>query len=151
MAKGIKGIKKGEAKAAGLVPLDSVERMAKELDNYTLFRIINQNFFATEADLDKIYKDKKKPIIERAIAGHMHKLLQLGSLGALDYFISRICGKIPDQLLVTNNNPYAKLSIDELKKEHAKIALENKKTFELIQVERDLIAAINADYRDVTE
>lgn len=149
MAKKKKGFQPEHEHAKGVAVYVADEFKAKELDQRTLFRVINLNFFATEDELLAVYNDKKKSIVERAVAGHMAKLVKLDSLGALDYFISRICGKIPDHVIFSDNNPYSKMTIDELKKEHAKLVIENRHTFDMIAKEKELIASIDVNYKNV--
>ena len=117
---------------------DREERAARTLDQATLFRIINLYFWASAEDLDKVIADPKTPTIEAIVCKSMLNARFKGNVSTLDYYISRLIGKIPDKVIVSDDNPFKDMTLEEMKAKHAELAKSNRETLNHILKDKKL-------------
>lgn len=115
---------------------DREERLARTLDNATLFRILNLHLHSTKEDLTEVANDPNSTMLERMVTKCLLQGLENKSVSTLDYFLSRIVGKVPDKLIMQPDNPFKDLTLEEMKAKHAELAKSNRQTFDNIMKDK---------------
>lgn len=129
--------KPGNQVNKGRAQYDREEIAAKKLDQATYFRILNIHFWSPPELLQAVVDDPSTPMIECIVCRAMLNARYKGDIGTLDYFVSRLIGKIPDKLVIDSKNPYDGLTLEEMKAKHAELVKSNRETLNHILKDKD--------------
>lgn len=130
--------KPGHQVNKGRVQYDREEIAAKKLDTATYFRILNIHFWSPVELLESVVNDPSTPMIEMIVCRAMLNARYKGDIHTLDYFVSRLIGKIPDKLVIDSKNPFAEMTLEEMKAKHAELVKSNRETLNHILKEKKL-------------
>lgn len=126
--KGKKGFQPGNTVCKGRASYDREEILAKRLDQATLFRIINLHIFSPPELLEAMIADPNTNIMEVIICRSLLNARYKAEVSTIDYYISRLIGKIPDKVIVSDDNPFKDMTLEEMKAKHAELAKSNRET-----------------------
>ena len=92
------------------VPNDLKE--ARKLNQIELERTVNRYLFADRETLQKAIKNPSTPVMELMVASIMAQAIRLGDQQRLEFILSRLIGKVKDQIEVTAVKPYVINNLD---------------------------------------
>ncbi len=115
------------------VGYEFAEVRALKLDRSTLFRYLTQSIHLSNKELVARANDQDIPQIHGIIARMLVRLRESGDIYAFNVLMDRIVGTVAQKIQMDVNNPYLKMSDEELlaeKKRLAAICLERLKQIE---------------------
>jgi hypothetical protein len=106
MPKG-KPFQKGQSgNPGGRTKLPDDIKQARKLNQIELERIVNRYLYLDRNELNERVKDPKTPMLEMMVASIIAQAAQKGDQQRLEFILSRLIGKVKDQLVVTTPEPY---------------------------------------------
>lgn len=81
-------------------------REARKMNQLELERIVNKYLYTTVDAVDAALKDPATPMMERMVAMVVSKAAEVGDHTRLDFILSRLIGRVKDQIEITTVKPY---------------------------------------------
>lgn len=126
---------------------DSDENKAKTLNAPMLFRMINLHIHKTEAELKEFLANPDNYVIEKIVCRALLDAAKNGTINTFDYFVSRLIGKTPEHIILTENNPYKDLPLEEvIRLRNARLEA-NRERFNHIMNGNDRMKALEAKFK----
>ncbi len=103
---GGKDFVKGHAGGPGRPPMSPEQKAMRRLNKTEFERIANRFLFATDKDQAQLLLDPDMTMIEHAIQAILAAARTHGDHARMEWFLSRLIGKVKDQVEISTPKPF---------------------------------------------